>query len=138
MIDDSIKTQKGLDRLWNRIEIKMLKCNRDKCKILYLGWQKKFSPHKVEVGESNLIEFINEEPGDFVDYPQDSSKQSEEAADKANTRWGWHSRETLSGEKPPWPSQCWSACVPSQMKHFQGNIDKLELNQKKQQGESIS
>lgn len=74
MIDDSIKTQKGLDRLWNRIEIKALKCNRDKCKILYLGWQKKkISPHKVEVGESNLVEFIDEEPGNFIDYPQNSS-----------------------------------------------------------------
>lgn len=37
MIDDSMKTEKGLDRLRNRIEIKTLKYNRDKCKILYLG-----------------------------------------------------------------------------------------------------
>lgn len=34
MIDDSIKTEEGFDRVWNRIEIKMLKC-----KILYLGEQ---------------------------------------------------------------------------------------------------
>jgi hypothetical protein len=42
MIDDSIEAQRGFDRLWNRIKIKMLKCNLGKCKILYLGWQKIF------------------------------------------------------------------------------------------------
>lgn len=32
MIYDHIKTQKGLDRLWNWNEIKTLECNRYNCK----------------------------------------------------------------------------------------------------------
>lgn len=35
--------------------------------------------------ESKLVEFINEEPGDFVDYHHEGGEQSEEAADKAKT-----------------------------------------------------
>lgn len=41
---------------------------------------------------------------------------------------GWRGRERLGGEKQPWPSPCRSACVPSQMKHFKGSVDKLEVN----------
>lgn len=96
--------------------------------------KKKSSLHKVEMEESNLIEFINEELEDFVDYHCDSSEQSDEAADKAKTSWGWGGRERPGGEKQPWLSPCWSAFVPSQMKHFKGNVDKLELNQRKQPG----
>lgn len=96
--------------------------------------KKKSSLHKVEMEESNLIEFINEELGDFVDYHYDSSEQSDKAADKAKTSRGWGGRERPGREKQPWLSPCWSACVPSQMKRFKGNIDKLELNQRKQPG----
>lgn len=51
--------------------------------------------------ESNLIEFINEELGDFVDYHYDSSEQSDKTADKAKTSRGWGGRERPGREKQP-------------------------------------
>ena len=100
MINDSIKTQKGLDRLWNRIEIKMLKCNRDKCKILYLGWQKKKKSFTTQGwdGRKQLGKIHKWGAGDFVDYHRDGS---EEAAHKAKTsengevEGGWVGRSSL-------------------------------------------